>query len=70
MRPNDRVILLHELKKSIDGCTIPEGTEGIIVSKIQGSGRNTFEVDFGEHGTALCGRQDLTLIRGESMADE
>jgi len=63
MRPNDRVILLREIKKSIDGSAIPEGAEGVIVAKIQGSGWNTFEVNFGEHGTAICDKQDLTLKR-------
>ncbi len=63
MRPNDRVILLRELKKSIDGGVIPEGTEGVIVAKIPGSGWNTIEVDFGEHGTAICDKQDLTVRR-------
>lgn len=63
MRPNDRVILLRELKKSIDGSVIPEGTEGVILAKIPGSGWNTFEVDFGEHGTAICDKQDLAMKR-------
>ncbi|WP_424359093.1 hypothetical protein [Methanocella sp. MCL-LM] len=63
MRPNDRVILLRELKKSIDGSVIPEGAEGVILAKIPGSGWNTFEVDFGEHGTAICDKQDLAMKR-------
>jgi len=63
MRQNDRVVLLHELKVSIDGDVIPEGTEGVVIAKISGSGRNTFEVDFGEHGTAICDKSDLSIIR-------
>lgn len=61
MRQNDRVILLRELKVSIDGGAIPEGCEGVILSKISGSGWNTFEVDFGEYGTAICDKTDLQL---------
>lgn len=65
MRQNDRVVLLREIKVSIDGGSIPEGAEGIITTKISGSGRNTFEVDFGEYGTAICEKNDLTVLRGE-----
>ncbi len=65
MRQNDRVVLLREIKVSIDGDSIPEGTEGVIIAKIAGSGRNTFEVDFGECGTAICDKNDLSIIRNE-----
>ncbi|OPY29506.1 MAG: hypothetical protein A4E28_00823 [Methanocella sp. PtaU1.Bin125] len=65
MRQNDRVVLLREIKVSIDGGSIPEGAEGVIVTKISGSGWNTFEVDFGEYGTAICDKNDLSIIRDE-----
>jgi hypothetical protein len=65
MRENDRVMLRREIKITIDGEAIPEGTEGIVVTKIAGSGRNTFEVDFGEYGTAFCDKNDLEVVRGE-----
>ncbi len=63
MRQNDRVVLLREIKLSIDGDTIPEGAAGVIVAKIAGSGRNTFEVDFGAYGTAICDKNDLSVIK-------
>jgi hypothetical protein len=69
MRQNDRVVLLREIKVSIDGGIIPEGAEGLIIAKISGSGRNTFEVDFGEHGTAICDKADLSVIRGEGAGE-
>lgn len=65
MRENDRVVLRREIKITIDGQAIPEGTEGVIIAKITGSGRNTFEVDFGEYGTVFCDKYDLEVIRGE-----
>jgi len=65
MRQNDRVILRHEIKITIDGVSIPEGAEGVIINKIAGSGRNTFEVDFGRYGTAICDKTDLDVVRGE-----
>jgi hypothetical protein len=63
MRQNDRVRLRHEIKVTIDGQTIPEGAEGVIVAKIAGSGWNTFEVDFGQYGTAICDKNDLDIVR-------
>jgi hypothetical protein len=63
MRQNDRVVLLREIKVSIDGDSIPEGTEGMIITKIAGSGRNTFEVDFGQFGTAICDKSELSVIK-------
>ncbi len=65
MRQNDRVVLLKEIKVSIDGDTIPEGAEGVIIARIQGSGRNSYEVDFGEYGTAICEMNDLNVVRDE-----
>jgi hypothetical protein len=65
MRENDRVVLRREIKITIDGETIPEGTEGILITKIAGSGRNIYEVDFGRYGTAFCDKDDLEVIRGE-----
>jgi hypothetical protein len=65
MRQNDRVVLLREIKVSIDGGSIPEGAEGVIVVKIAGSGWNTFEVDFGKFGTAICDKNDLSVVREE-----
>jgi hypothetical protein len=65
MRQNDRVILRHEIKITIDGQTIPEGAEGVIVARIAGSGWNTLEVDFGQYGTAICSKNDLDMVRGE-----
>ncbi len=62
MRENDRVMLLRELKASIDGAIIPEGTMGTIVYKIRGSGVNTYEVDFGQYGVAVCTREDLQVV--------
>lgn len=62
MREKDKVRLLRELKASIDGAVIPEGTMGTIVYKIRGSGVNTYEVDFGQYGVALCNREDLQLV--------
>ncbi len=62
MRENDRVVLRREIKITIDGQTIPEGAEGVIVTKISGSGRNTFEVDFGKYGTAICDKTDLEVF--------
>ena len=64
MRQNDRVKLRHEIKVTIHGVSIPEGAEGVIVAKIAGSGWNTFEVDFGKYGTAICDKTDLDIIRG------
>jgi hypothetical protein len=62
MREKDKVMLLRELKASIDGAVIPEGTMGTIVYKIRGSGVNTYEVDFGRYGIAVCNREDLQLV--------
>jgi hypothetical protein len=62
MREKDKVMLLRELKASIDGAVIPEGTTGIIVYKIRGSGVNTYEVDFGQYGMAVCNREDLKVV--------
>lgn len=62
MREKDRVVLLRELKASIDGTVIPEGATGIITYKIRGSGVNTYEVDFGQYGQAVCSREDLQII--------
>jgi hypothetical protein len=62
MREKDKVKLLRELKASIDGAIIPEGTMGTIVYKIRGSGVNTYEVDFGQYGVAVCNREDLQLV--------
>jgi hypothetical protein len=63
MRENDRVVLRREIKITINGGAIPEGTEGIVINKITGSGRNTFEVDFGQYGTVFCDKNDLGVIR-------
>jgi hypothetical protein len=65
MRENDRVVLRREIKITIDGEAIPEGAKGIIIAKIAGSGRNTFEVDFGEYGTVFCDKNDLDVVRSE-----
>ena len=62
MREKDKVMLLRELKASIDGTVIPEGTVGTIVYKIRGSGVNTYEVDFGQYGVAICNREDLQAV--------
>jgi hypothetical protein len=62
MREKDRVVLLHELKASIEGAVIPEGAQGTITYKIRGSGVNTYEVDFGQYGVAVCTKEDLRLI--------
>jgi len=62
MREKDKVMLLRELKASIDGAVIPEGTVGTIVYKLRGSGVNTYEVDFGQYGTAVCNREDLKVV--------
>jgi hypothetical protein len=62
MREKDKVMLIRELKASIDGAVIPEGTIGTIVYKIRGSGVNTYEVDFGQYGVAVCNREDLQLV--------
>ncbi|MCD1294831.1 hypothetical protein CUJ83_07440 [Methanocella sp. CWC-04] len=63
MRVNDRVVLLRELKGSLGGDVIPEGSEGVILYKITGSGRNTFEVDFGSYGVAICEKNDIEIVR-------
>jgi hypothetical protein len=63
MRENDRVMLRREIKITIDGEAIPEGAEGIVITKITGSGKNTFEVDFGRYGTIFCDKYDLEVIR-------
>jgi hypothetical protein len=63
MRQKDRVRLRQEIKVTIDGLTIPEGAEGVIVAKIAGSGWNTFEVDFGKYGTAICNKTDLEVFK-------
>ena len=68
MRQNDRVVLLKEIKVSIDGDTIPEGAEGVVIARIPGSGRNTYEVDFGAYGTAICEMNDLNVVRDEEDA--
>jgi hypothetical protein len=65
MRENDRVVLRREIKITVDGESIPEGAEGIVIAKITGSGRNTFEVDFGKYGAVFCDKNDLEVIRGE-----
>jgi hypothetical protein len=62
MREKDKVMLLRELKASIDGAVIPEGTKGTIIYKIRGSGVNTYEVDFGDYGVAVCNREDLQIV--------
>jgi hypothetical protein len=62
MREKDKVVLLRELKASIDGSVIPEGTIGTITYKIRGSGVNTYEVDFGQYGVAVCAREDLQVV--------
>ena len=62
MREKDRVVLLREMKASINGVVIPEGAEGVITYKIRGSGVNTFEVDFGKYGVAVCTKEDLQVI--------
>ncbi len=62
MREKDKVVLLRELKASIDGSVIPEGATGVITYKLRGSGVNTYEVDFGQYGTAVCTREDLQVI--------
>jgi hypothetical protein len=62
MREKDKVMLLREMKASIEGAVIPEGTMGIIVYKIRGSGVNTYEVDFGQYGVAVCTREDLQAV--------
>ncbi len=62
MREKDRVKLLRELKASIDGAVIPEGAVGTIIYKLRGSGVNTYEVDFGQYGTAVCNREDLQVV--------
>ena len=63
MRPSDHVVLLREIRVSIDGEAIPEGTEGVVVARAPGSGRNAYEVDFGDYGTAICDVNDLGLVR-------
>lgn len=63
MRVNDTVVLVKEIKASLDGQVIPEGAQGTILYKIMGSGRNSFEVDFGTYGIALCDKHDLKLSR-------
>ncbi len=62
MKEKDKVVLLRELKASIEGAVIPEGAVGTIVYKIRGSGVNTYEVDFGQYGVAVCSREDLKVI--------
>ncbi len=62
MREKDKVKLLRELKTAIDGAVIPEGAVGTIVYKIRGSGVNTYEVDFGQYGVAVCAREDLQAV--------
>ena len=62
MREKDKVVLLRELKASINGAVIPEGAKGVIVYKLRGSGVNTYEVDFGQYGTAVCNKEDLQVI--------
>lgn len=61
MREKDRVVLLRELKASIGGVVIPEGATGVITYKIRGSGVNTYEVDFGPFGVAVCRKEDLQV---------
>ena len=63
MRQNDRVVLRRELKVTIGGGVIPEGAEGVIVAKFAGSGRNTYEVNFGRYGTAICDKDDLSVVK-------
>ncbi len=62
MREKDKVKLLRELKTTINGAVIPEGAMGTIVYKIRGSGINTYEVDFGQYGVAVCNREDLQVV--------
>ncbi len=63
MREKDKVVLLHELKASLEGAVIPEGAVGTITYKIRGSGVNTYEVDFGQYGVAVCTREDLKVVQ-------
>lgn len=62
MREKDKVMLLRELKASIEGAVIPEGAVGTIIYKIRGSGVNTYEVDFGQYGVAVCNKEDLKVV--------
>ena len=59
MRVHDKVVLRHEIKESLVGNVIPEGTMGTVVYKMPGSGRNMFEVDFGKHGIVVCDKDDI-----------
>lgn len=59
MKANDKVVLTRDIRASIEGDVIPEGTEGTIIYKMSGSGSNTFEVDFGQYGIAICRRDDI-----------
>jgi len=34
----------------------------VITYKIRGSGVNTYEVDFGQYGVAVCSKEDLQAI--------
>jgi len=63
MREKDKVLLLHDIKASLEGAVIPEGTIGTITYKIRGSGVNTYEVDFGQYGIAVCTKEDLKLVQ-------
>ena len=63
MREKDKVQLLHEIKASLEGAVIPEGAVGTVTYKIRGSGVNTYEVDFGQYGTAICAKEDLRLVQ-------
>lgn len=59
MRVNDKVILRHDIKESLAGSVIPEGTAGTVTYKMGGSGRIMYEVDFGQYGTAVCDKNDI-----------
>lgn len=66
MRAKDKVVLLHEIKESLDGSVIPEGAKGTIVYKMGGMGRNTYEIDFGKYGMAVCDKKDIALAPKEN----
>lgn len=63
MREKDRVVLLHDIQASLEGAIIPEGAVGTITYKIRGSGVNTYEVDFGQYGLAVCSKEDLKVVQ-------
>ncbi len=59
MRVKDNVMLRHDIKESLVGGVIPEGATGTIIYKMAGSGRNMYEVDFGQYGVVVCDKDDL-----------